>query len=229
MDAGRVRERRAARRQGEREQYEARLRCKDGGAGWVIVGGSIIEENGEYAGTFSLMTDITSDDLDFLYALDGDPDVVQWTNLDGKRAPYAFCRDVLLPRSLACYDKYPGYGYWVAAEKATGAFLGWFHFGPTPNDPDEIELGYRLRKSAWGLGYATEGSRALVRKGFLELGTERVTATALAANRASVRVMEKAGLRFDHDCIHEHTDPETGLVTGHPAIKYALDSAEFEA
>jgi len=76
---------------------------------------------------------------------------------------------------------------------------------------------------------ATEGSRALVRKGFLELGTERVTATALAANRASVRVMEKAGLRFDHDYIHEHTDPETGLVTGHPAVKYALDSAEFEA
>lgn len=41
--------------------------------------------------------------------------------------------------------------------------------------------------------------------------------------------MEKAGLRFDHDYIHEHTDPETGLVTGHPAVKYALDSAEFEA
>ena len=69
----------------------------------------------------------------------------------------------------------------------------------------------------------------MVRKGFLELGTERVTATALAANRASVRVMEKAGLRFGHDCIHEHTDPETGLVTGHPAIEYALESAEFEA
>ena len=35
-DAGRVRERRAARRQGEREQYEARLRCRDGGVCWVI-------------------------------------------------------------------------------------------------------------------------------------------------------------------------------------------------
>ena len=111
MDAGRGRERRAAHRQGEREQYEARLRCKDGGAGWVIIRDSVIEENGEYAGTFSLMTDITSDDLDFLYALDGDPDVIRWTNLDGKRAPYAFYRDVLLPRSLAYYDKYPGYGY----------------------------------------------------------------------------------------------------------------------
>ena len=58
-DAGRVRERRAARRPGEREQYEARLRRRDGGACWVIAGVSVMEENGAYAGTFSLMTDIT--------------------------------------------------------------------------------------------------------------------------------------------------------------------------
>ena len=58
-DAGGARERRAARRQGEREQYEARLRRKDGGECWVIAGVSVIEENGAYAGTFSLMTDIT--------------------------------------------------------------------------------------------------------------------------------------------------------------------------
>ena len=58
-DAERARERRAARRQGEREQYEVRLRRKDGGACWVIAGVSIIEEEGVYAGTFSLMTDIT--------------------------------------------------------------------------------------------------------------------------------------------------------------------------
>ena len=169
----------------------------------------------------------TPGDTNALYALDGDPDVIRWTNLDGRRAPYAFYRDVLLPSNLAYYEKYVGYGYWVAAEKVTGAFLGWFHFRPTRNDPDEIELGYRFEKSAWGKGFATEGSRALVRKGFLELGTVRVTATTLASNRASVRVMEKSGLRFEHDYIHEHTDPETGLVTGHPAVKYALNRRDF--
>lgn len=56
-------------------------------------------------------------------------------------------------------------------------FLGWFHFRPPDDDgPNEAELGYRLRKSAWGNGYATEGSRALIRKGFTKLGVQRVVA-----------------------------------------------------
>ncbi len=115
-----------------------------------------------------LLRRFTRSDLDFLYALDGDPDVIRWTNLDGRRMPYAFYRDVLIPRNLAYYEKYVGYGYWVAVEKATSEDLGWFHFRPDRENPDEIELGYRLRKSAWGKGYATEGSRALLRKGFGE-------------------------------------------------------------
>jgi RimJ/RimL family protein N-acetyltransferase len=169
----------------------------------------------------------TPDDADALYGLDADPDVIRWTNPDGRRAPYAFYRDVLLPRNLAFYEKHAGYGYWVAEEKATGGFLGWFHFRPGREDPDEIELGYRLQKSAWGQGYATEGSRALIRKGFIELGTVRVSATALAANRASIRVMEKAGLRLERDYIYEFTDPETGRMTEHPAVQYALDRRDF--
>lgn len=169
----------------------------------------------------------TPDDLDALYELDGDPDVIRWTNLDGRRAPYAFYRDVLLPRNLAYYTQYAGYGYWVAVEQATGTWLGWFHFRPARDDPDGIELGYRLRQSVWGRGFATEGSRALIRKGFAELGTVRVSATALAANRASIRVIEKAGLRHDRDYTYECTDPETGQVTGYPAAKYALDRRDF--
>ena len=171
----------------------------------------------------------TPDDVDALYALDGDPDVIRWTNLDGRRAPYVFYRDVLLPRNLAFYEKYTGYGYWVAEEKASGDWLGWFHFRPARDDPEEIELGYRLRKPAWGRGYATEGALALVRHGFLALGTVRVTATALAANRASIRVMQKAGLRFKRDYTYEFTDPETGQVTGYPAVQYALNRREFAA
>ena len=176
-----------------------------------------------------LLRRFTPDDLEFLYEMDGDPDVIRFTNLDGRRAPYALYRDVLIPRNLAYHEKYTGYGYWVAAGKATGEDLGWFHFRPDADAPDEIELGYRLRKSAWGAGYATEGSRALIRKGFGEMGTARVTATALAANIASVRVMEKCSLRFERGYTHEFTDPETGQVTGHPAVKYALDRREFAA
>jgi RimJ/RimL family protein N-acetyltransferase len=43
-------------------------------------------------------------------------------------------------------------------EKATGDFLGWFHFRPGKDAaPGEVELGYRLRKSAWGRGMPLRG------------------------------------------------------------------------
>ena len=58
------------------------------------------------------------------------------------------------------------------------------------------ELGYRIRRSAWGNGYATEGSLALIRKGFTELGVRLVFAETMAVTLASRRVMEKAGLRY---------------------------------
>ena len=84
-----------------------------------------------------------------------------------------------------------------AIEKSSGTFLGWFHLRPRGGGPeDEPELGYRLKASAWGCGYATEGSLALIDRAFAELGARRVYAQAMAVHRASRRVMEKAGLRF---------------------------------
>jgi RimJ/RimL family protein N-acetyltransferase len=51
----------------------------------------------------------------------------------------------------------------------------WCHFRPADVRPsDEPELGYRLRRSAWGKGYAIEGWPALIRKGFTELGVRRM-------------------------------------------------------
>ncbi len=85
---------------------------------------------------------------------------------------------------------------------------------------NEIELGYRLRKAYWGKGYATEGSRSLILKGFCELDTQRIFATALVANTASIRVMEKVGLKFEKRFIDQETNQE--------AVKYALNKDEFE-
>lgn len=137
----------------------------------------------------------TSDDLDLLVELDGDPEVMRYINggLPVDRAEVAEGLDWW----LGYYDRFGDYGFWAAIEKATGRFLGWFHFRPGKEaGPLEPELGYRLRRDAWGQGYATEGSRALIDKGFAELGVERVTAETMAVNTASRRVMEKAGLRF---------------------------------
>ena len=136
----------------------------------------------------------TADDLDDLTALNSDPAVMRY--LTGGPS---ISRDVLerdyIPAYLDYYERSPHHGFWVAVEKATGAFLGWFHFRPQHGDPpDEPELGYRLNRSAWGKGYATEGSRALIARGFTVGGATRVVASAYADNIASWRVMEKAGM-----------------------------------
>jgi RimJ/RimL family protein N-acetyltransferase len=88
----------------------------------------------------------------------------------------------------------PGFGFWAADEQATGKFLGWFSLRPFPQNPYEATLGYRLIRSAWGQGLASEGVRALIYKGFAELGLQRVVSTTYEHNLASRRVMEKAGM-----------------------------------
>lgn len=87
------------------------------------------------------------------------------------------------------HQKYPDgsqRGFWAAEEN--GHVIGWFHLRPS-HDTGELELGYRLRKDAWGRGLATEGSKAL-----LELTNERVIARTMIANKRSRRVMEKLGM-----------------------------------
>jgi len=141
-------------------------------------------------------------------------------------------RDETLPRFLRAYERFEGFGVWAAVERSTGEFLGWFEFYPPEGrGPEEAELGYRLRRSAWGKGYATEGSRALIRKGFTELGVRRVVAETMAVNAASRRVMEKAGLSYvrtfhqEWPCRiegEEHGDVEYALTKADYGSKYGL-------
>ena len=137
---------------------------------------------------------LTMADVDNLFALDSDPAVMRYLS-GGAPTPRDVIAREILPRCLSYYERYDGYGVWAAIEKASGDFLGWFSFRPHDDgNPAEVTLGYRLRRAAWGKGYATEGARALIRKGFTALGAERVIATTYQDNLASRRVMEKAGL-----------------------------------
>ena len=170
---------------------------------------------------------LTADDVDLLVELDADPLVMQFIT-GGVATPRAEIEDEVLPAFLGYYERSPGYGFWAAIEKATGAVVGWFHFRPEPDASDgQVELGYRLRRSAWGRGYATEGSRALVDKGFAELGVARVTASTMVVNVASRRVLEKAGLRFVRQFHQPWPYPIDGDEEGD--VEYALLRSEWEA
>jgi RimJ/RimL family protein N-acetyltransferase len=168
----------------------------------------------------------TETDVDNLFELDSDPEVTRFIT-GGKHTPREAIRNETLPRILHYYKRFEGFGFWAAIEKSTGEFLGWFHFRPAEGScPGEVELGYRLKRSAWGKGYATEGSCALIRKGFSELGVQRVVAQTMAVNTASRRVMEKAGLTLQRTFRQEWPDPIEGAEQGE--VEYALTKAEWE-
>jgi RimJ/RimL family protein N-acetyltransferase len=166
----------------------------------------------------------TPGDVDQLCDLDADPEVMRYVN-GGQPTPRDEIRDDILPFLLACYQRFGGLGYWAAETRAGGEFLGWFQFRPVPGAG--VELGYRLRRAAWHAGYATEGSRALVRKGFAELGLDRVFASTMAANIASRRVMEKCGLVY----VRTFPTDRVPAPDGSPqdAVEYALTRQQWRA
>jgi len=168
----------------------------------------------------------TMGDVDNLAGLDADPDVMRFVN-GGIPTSREEIENEFLPTFLGYYQRYQQYGFWAAIERSTGDFLGWFHFRPRDRaGPGQAELGYRLRKSAWGNGYATEGSRGLIRTGFTESGVQLVTAEALAANVASRRVLEKAGLTPVRTFQRPWPDAAAGDEL--EIVEYALRKADWE-
>jgi RimJ/RimL family protein N-acetyltransferase len=183
-----------------------------------------------------VLRQFTADDAENLFELDSDPEVMRYLS-GGEPTPREMIEQKILPRFLASYERFPGYGTWAAVLISTGEFLGWFGFQPASEDsPDNVSLGYRLRRSAWGKGYATEGSQALIRKGFTELGAARVYATTYEDNLASRRVMEKVGMKLVRayrltlsDLLAESTFYDAGGDTWEGNdVEYALVKADWE-
>jgi RimJ/RimL family protein N-acetyltransferase len=173
-----------------------------------------------------VLRQFTPADADYLVELDSDPEVMRFVT-GGRATPREEIVTDFLPAFLSYYERFTGFGFWAAIEKSSGDFLGWFHFRPPAGGrPGDVELGYRLRRSAWGQGYGTEGSRALIRKGFTELGVERVVAETMAVNAASRRVMEKAGLSL----VRAFRQPWPYPIEGdeHGDVEYALTAADWE-
>lgn len=141
-------------------------------------------------------------DVDDLRALDADPEVMRFLGADGASSTGLVGRE----------------GYWVGIEKATGDFVGWFGLGD--------ELGYRIRRDKWGLGYATEGAKAVLDKAFAD-GRQRVSAQTMFVNTGSRRVLEKLGLRHVRTFHVDWPDPLPG--TEHGEVGYEITAAEFSA
>jgi RimJ/RimL family protein N-acetyltransferase len=168
----------------------------------------------------------TGTDLDELVALDADPQVMYFITGGLPTPPEEIEHDVL-PAFLTYHERSAHRGYWAAEDAATGQFLGWFHLRPAPGRGDEEpELGYRLRRSAWGHGYATEGARALIDHAFRQRGVQRVLAETMVVHTASRRVLEKCGMRVLRTFRADWPFPIPG--DEHGDVEYVLDRADWE-
>lgn len=168
-----------------------------------------------------------AEDASLLFELDADPEVMRYIT-KGQPTPLARIQNEFIPRFLEYYKQSPPRGFWAAHLRASGEFIGWFHLRPDKISPEEMELGYRLRRNVWGRGLATEGSLALIRKGFQEWGCETISARTMVGNFASRRVMEKAGLRFECEFRYPADLLHGWIAEGERrAVKYSITRADF--
>jgi RimJ/RimL family protein N-acetyltransferase len=108
-----------------------------------------------------------------------------------------------------------GFGLWIFRRSSDGSFVGRAGLRHVDiGDADEVEIAYALSSAMWGCGLATEIARTLISVAFGDLQLTSLVAFTLSDNRASVRVMEKAGLQFER--VLSHRD--------RPHVLYRIDA-----
>ncbi len=114
-----------------------------------------------------------------------------------------------------------GFGFWAVELVASGEFVGFTglavpgfeaHFTPA------VEVGWRLKRSAWGHGYATEAARAAMTYGFDEVGVRQIVSFTPTNNVRSRAVMQRLGM--SHDPADDFDHPS--LPPGHPLRRFVL-------
>lgn len=146
-----------------------------------------------------LIRHFTSDDLNDFAELCADPEVLRYVG-DGT----TLTRDEVAHWINVCRMKYATRGYGTSAvfEKASGDFVGYCGVVRAP-DRDFDELIYVFYKRAWGKGYATEVSQAMLVYVFARSSLPEIYATIDADNLPSQRITEKLGMRFEKEIVEE--------------------------
>ncbi len=134
----------------------------------------------------------TLDDFDDLFRLYSDPEVMRYLSRRTKEQT-----QISLYKHIEHWQTH-NFGMWAVIHKETGMMIGRCGLGVLANTP-EIELGYLFDKSYWYRGLATEAAIATLKYGFGEINLDRIVAIARPQNTASVRVIEKIGMKYQKD------------------------------
>lgn len=103
-------------------------------------------------------------------------------------------------QSIIAEFKECGFGLYAVEVKETKEFIGFIGFHRATFEADFtrcVEIGWRLKKEAWGKGYATEGAAACLHYGFNELGLSDIYSFTADVNTPSKNVMRKIGMSFN--------------------------------
>lgn len=138
-----------------------------------------------------LIRERTLADLESCLEMDRDPEVTRY--IAGPwHDPIAHRQFV---RHRMVRDFPPGLGYWTIRERSDPErFAGWVLLIPDHGAGPEVEIGWRLVRSAWGRGIASEAAAALIAHAFNTVRLPRVIADIASDNHASLRVARKLGM-----------------------------------
>ncbi len=112
-----------------------------------------------------------------------------------------------------------GYGWYAVEDKENREFIGFIGLHRATFAADFTpctEIGWRLKKEAWGKGYATEGAAACLNYGFNACKLSEIFSFTAEINQPSQRVMNKIGMRLSHTFDHPN------VPDGHPLRRHVL-------
>lgn len=129
--------------------------------------------------------------------------------------------DASVARFQAEFDR-RGYGWWAVEVQASGEFIGFAGLDRVDDDMpfSGVEIGWRLARSAWGQGYASEAALTVLAYGFEGLELPEILAVTTATNLRSQAVMRRIGMARDPaDDFDDPTAPEGPL---RPNVVYRI-------
>jgi RimJ/RimL family protein N-acetyltransferase len=158
-------------------------------------------------------------DIDDVVALNGDTEVMRHLDHCRPMTPARVLAEEM-PRLMAHNGRADRLGSWVARERGTGNFLGWFMITPVDEPVRTVEVAYQLRREVWGLGYDIEGMLFMIEI-VRAVQVSTVIATMMTVDVATRRMMEDAGLHLVETLASETTAPAAAAAGRE--VDYALN------
>lgn len=154
-------------------------------------------------------------------AMNADPEVMRYF-------PARLCRaesDAFVDRVEQRFEA-QGFALWALEVRGTGEFIGFTGLNPMPDGvpgAGGLEVGWRLARSAWHQGYATEAARTALAVAFTGLGMREVWSLTAALNTPSEAVMRRLGMRRYATCAHPRVE-EGHVLRPHVVYRIGRDT-----